>query len=481
MDQDHINFSSKFPWRSIQPENMAQMTSGAQENPSLLRLNLPMFVFFGVFTSSVWWIIFEYEKGAELIAASYFIVLAFMGTLMLLRRNMIGALMLVAYLSVLQPAFRAYSPILPYLALEYLVILWAILTLLIQPRRSPLSAPILFYSAYLLLELSGAVFSKNPNLMRGVLVPSSALGFTLLISTRIQINHSQLNNILTAYLIGALNLAMIISLNYLNGATIRWGSDSNLDAAGGMGPNQIASLLGIGVIICIIFFEESSQSSKWLHLFPAAWMALLMLLTFSRTGLALVIIALLIYYGVFQANRLRSFTSLILLSLLGALIFMQVVDVTGQAAVNRYTDLSPTNRLDLARYGWQLFLNNPLLGVGTGNFHLYMESTAYFGQTSGAHNELIRAAAEHGILGIVFWSGFAISSLWLAYQSAAGKARAIRILFLAVCFAYTFTSGLKLMTQPLLLLLAYSALLPEEPEEVDAPWAYPIYRGKEVH
>lgn len=474
MHPDRINLATQFPWQSIQPKNMAQMSS-AQEDASLLHLNLPVFVFFGIFTSCMWWVIFEYEKGAEYIAASYFIVLAFVGTLMLLRRNIIGALMLVAYLSVLQPAFRAYSQILPYLALEYLFIFWAVLTLFLLPRRSSLSAPILFYCAYLFLELTGASLSKNPNLMRGVLVPSLALGFTLLISTRVRIQYSQLNNLFTAYLIGALNLAMIIGANYLSDTTIRWGSDSNIQAAGGMGPNQIASLLGIGVIICIIFFEESDQTSKWLHLLLAALMAFLMMLTFSRTGLALVLVALLIYYGIFQTNRLRSFISLILLSLLGALIFMQVVDITGQAAVNRYTDLSPTNRLELARFGWQLFLDNPLFGIGTGNFHLYMESASYFGQTSGAHNELIRAAAEHGFLGIVFWSGFAISSLWLAYQSVAGKARAIRILFLAICFAYTFTSGLKLMTQPLLLLLAYSALLPEEPEEVDAPWAYPTY------
>jgi len=481
MNQDPISSSYKLPWQSTPPENVTQLTLDARDNSSQLHLNLPVFLFFGVFTSCVWWIIFEYEKRAELITTGYFIILAFIGTLLLLRRNTIGALMLIAYLSVLQPALRAYSQILPYLALEYLVIFWAILILLLQLRRSSLSAPILFYGAYLLLELTGTFLSKNPNLMRGVLVPSLALGFTLLISTRVRIHSSQLNNVLTAYLIGAINLALLISLSYLSGASIHWGSDSNIDAAGGMGPNQIASLLGIGVIICIIFFEESDQTSKWLHLLPATWMAFLMMLTFSRTGLALVLIALLVYYGIFQPNRLRSFISLVMLSLLGALIFMQVVDITGRAAVNRYTDLSPTNRLDLARYGWQLFLNNPLFGVGTGNFHLYMESAAYFGQTSGAHNELIRAAAEHGIPGVIFWSGFAISSLWLAYQSAAGKARALRLLFLAVCFAYTFTSGLKLMTQPLLLLLAYSALLPEEPEEVDALWAYPTYREQEVN
>jgi O-antigen ligase len=201
-------------------------------------------------------------------------------------------------------------------------------------------------------------------------------------------------------------------------------------------------------------------------------MAYLMLLTFSRTGLALVLIALLIYFGL-HAHKPRSFIFIVIIGLVGMFAFSQVVDRTGEAAVMRYTDMGSTNRTDLIRTGLRVFADHPLFGVGTSNFGATISADRYYGSSSGAHNELVRAAAEHGILGLIFWIGFAASIAYQAFAPVRGKARAIRLMFIAVCFAYTLTSGLKLMTQPLLILLAASALLPPEADPEPQPLALP--------
>jgi O-antigen ligase len=49
-----------------------------------------------------------------------------------------------------------------------------------------------------------------------------------------------------------------------------------------------------------------------------------------------------------------------------------------------------------------------LAGVGTGNFGKEIRERDLFSVESGAHNEFVRAAAEHGIMGILFYWGFYI-------------------------------------------------------------------------
>ena len=101
-----------------------------------------------------------------------------------------------------------------------------------------------------------------------------------------------------------------------------------------------------------------------------------------------------------------------------------------------------------------MFQNNFVWGIGTGNYQNAVQE--YLGISSGAHNELIRAAAEHGVLGIFAWCLFMVSSLFLVLSSSRGKVRALRMAFVMIFFLYLAVNGLKLILQPLLLLISLS-------------------------
>lgn len=67
-------------------------------------------------------------------------------------------------------------------------------------------------------------------------------------------------------------------------------------------------------------------------------------------------------------------------------------------------DYSSQDRLLLLENGWDLFLENPLIGVGCG-------ATPELLGGQGPHNEFVMVAAEYGILGIALWIALAII-LW---------------------------------------------------------------------
>ena len=76
---------------------------------------------------------------------------------------------------------------------------------------------------------------------------------------------------------------------------------------------------------------------------------------------------------------------------------------------DRYGRNDTSNRFTIVVQGWGIYLDHPLFGVGTSNFREAMTETD-FGRMTGAHNELIRAAAEHGTLGLLAWLMFIVSA-----------------------------------------------------------------------
>jgi O-antigen ligase len=86
-------------------------------------------------------------------------------------------------------------------------------------------------------------------------------------------------------------------------------------------------------------------------------------------------------------------------------------------------------RLFLWRMGIQTFLENPLLGVGIGQFQKmaafqplwHLDPMAQFSQNLGAHNDAISYAAETGVIGLLtvlafFWGIIRIG--WRGWQRA---------------------------------------------------------------
>lgn len=382
---------------------------------------------------------------------------------LLIRGKIIESLSMVVYLAMLEPALRTFIKQLPYLALAYFFVFWVLVALdrhnrsqrLDKSPTSRLRAPAVFYLMYLGLEVLGVFNAVRFENARSVLLSSATLGFSLLLVNKIHLQKADLNRLFTAILVGVANLITIIALGYAT-STINWGRQSSSAASGGMGPVQISMLLALGIVILLVMADRVNFIRRVIYSGLAAIAILVMVLTFSRNGLYLTVLALVIYYFLFSKFSWRTITILILLSVLGTYLFNSAMNIAGSAFTERYADLNTTNRNLLVAYGWRIFLDNPILGVGTSNYYDVVARAEYFGTATGAHNEIIRAAAEHGILGLFTWTCFAISTIWVGFE-AQGKTRALRMALLGMFFAYLAVNGLKLLIQPLILLMALIA------------------------
>jgi hypothetical protein len=397
----------------------------------------------------------------NLMASVVFMAIMGAAGVQIARGRLVAAAMLLGYLAVVQPGIRLYAKELPYLATEYSLVLLGVLLLARLRGRLRTTAPWLAYGAYFLIDAMDVVRADAMVYARAVAVPSFALFFVLVFGAQLRLGRADLRRVVNALVLGALSLGALIVNGYLTGEAVQWSRQSNFGASGGMGPNQLTLILAVVAFLC---FTQADLVGKVRGL--AYWaiggvLALLMVLTFSRGGFYILAGALVLFYGVFQGFTLRSIARTLGLAMVALLIFNVALDVTGGALAVRYGELNTSNRTDLMRYGFEIFATNLPFGVGTGNFYTTISSQEYFGIESGAHNELTRAAAEHGVLGLVCWLLFVLAAVVHAARGGENRwERAFRVVLVMVAMVTLGYNGLKLFFQPMIFLLALSAFTP---------------------
>jgi O-antigen ligase len=183
---------------------------------------------------------------------------------------------------------------------------------------------------------------------------------------------------------------------------VNFGSGSEVNASGGYGPNQVSSMLGLGALLAM-FLNLEEKCSTWLKGFFVVltlWFLAQSVLTFSRTGFYLFVVA----FGmasVFLAQRKSGGRRLVLLLLvIGAAIcaVLPMLDaLTGGKLTQRFNDRGLTGRDTIAKLDLEIFRDRPLFGAGIG---MSMYYRAVDGDAPAAHTEYTRLLADHGMLGV---------------------------------------------------------------------------------
>lgn len=212
-------------------------------------------------------------------------------------------------------------------------------------------------------------------------------------------------------------IAMLVYL-FLHNPSIKeviTGTDSNSATSGGFGPNQVSTVLGLGMFLAfvrLLFFSKTPL----LVLFNLALLSVFSyrgIITFSRggvyTGLAMIIVLMVsVYPFISLKNRIKINLMAIFLGLFGAGVFAYSISQTGGMILNRYKGEDAlgrekaskfSGREELASSELQMFIDNPVLGIGVGKNKEYREEN--FNINAVSHNELTRMLAEHGAFGIV--------------------------------------------------------------------------------
>lgn len=227
---------------------------------------------------------------------------------------------------------------------------------------------------------------------------------------------------------------------------------SNYYSSGGFGPNQVSTILGLGVFAFTVrlLMKSPTLVLKFINALFLVIIAYRAIITFSRGGVVAAIITVLAFLVIIYAKalpRLRSkivssvfvlITTLIFAWIISSKMTMGLIDkrYTNRDSLGREKEDFTTGRTELLLNELEGFIENPFFGIGASNTKYYRE-----GKSVVTHNEISRLLSEHGILGIFILLILIFAPL--SYRST-NKKNVFFYAFLAFWFATINHSAMRI-------------------------------------
>jgi hypothetical protein len=278
--------------------------------------------------------------------------------------------------------------------------------------------PYWFFLILLIPSVILSTFVLNANVKNAIAFNISGpvcLGISSLFTYRRKISLNQMNNIILSMGLPIITCTVYLIFYTPKVQDVVTSTQSNFETSGGFGPNQVATILGLGMFVFFsrIILESKTKFSIIINFLIASTIAYRGIITFSRGGMVtgLVMIILLILFLYYKSNgkgrvKLNFVLALIVTAL--SVVWLYTSVQTGGLINKRYANQDAegkvkesqfTGREDVARSEIDMFLNNPILGVGVGKgAELRLKDT---GNSVVSHDEITRMLAEHGSLGIL--------------------------------------------------------------------------------
>lgn len=330
-----------------------------------------------------------------------------------------------AYLGSLELMARMSGSGLPHELAKYSISALMILGMVVEKQKRAFAYPMLLY--FLLLLIPGLWMSAH-NFTYEEAVDQLSFNlsgpFCLCISVLYFYNRPFTVGELTRILRFAL-LPIVACLGFLNLKSpalrdIEFTFSANFAASGGYGPNQVASIIGLGLLILVFafIFRIPLYKSRIMLVGLVAFLTYRGLLTFSRGGLLAPVLVSALMLGSYYLNNWReirklgaAMLSVLVLTLIGWFIFEQINTATGNRLYYRFSGERPTGdhvgldrytsgRYDIILKDIRVFLDNPMWGVGPG-MGKYSRFEQGYHEIAAAHIEQSRMLSEHGVWGIV--------------------------------------------------------------------------------
>ena len=243
------------------------------------------------------------------------------------------------------------------------------------------------------------------------------------------------------------------------------GTSSNFATSGGFGPNQVATILGLGMVGFTVRLLLCSPNIflKILNMMLLAMISFRAVVTFSRGGVfaAIIVIGAFIFLLYRQSNRrqknqlLGSFVlfviSIIATWLISSIMTLGLIDkrYANEDALGREKDDITTGRVELFMEEIEGFIESPFLGIGASRVKDTRLDSGGKGIVS--HNEISRLLSEHGLIGVIILLILIFTPL--AYRSR-NKNNIFFYAFLAFWFATINHSAMRIAAPAFLYSLA---------------------------
>ncbi len=282
------------------------------------------------------------------------------------------------------------------------------------------------YWIYLLLLVPSIIIATevlslaNQNIRKTIMFNVSGpicLGVASLYTYNRKVRIEQINNILLV--IGLPIISCVVYLLFVtpNIKDVLLGTGSNARLSGGFGPNQVSTILGLGMFI---FFSRLILDSKTkivflVNLVCALYISYRGMLTFSRGGMmtGFVMIIVLMVFVYFNSKdigkiKLNYFFFFVTIAMVTVWLFTSYKtdglidkryankDSAGREKVDNFT-----GRGEIAQGEIEMFLEHPFFGVGVAKGSEIRSEQMGLNELFASHDEVTRMLAEHGSLGIL--------------------------------------------------------------------------------
>ena len=191
-------------------------------------------------------------------------------------------------------------------------------------------------------------------------------------------------------------------------------TESNFETSGGFGPNQVSTILGLGIFVFFVKIVLSSKTTliRNINILFFVIITFRGIVTFSRGGvitgfimIIIVVVLLLLYTRSYVKSKIVMLVVFGVIAFAGIWAYSSIQ--TGGLIDKRYANQDArgrekasklTGRERLIESEFNMFLDNPVFGIGVGKNKEYRLETT--GVDAASHNEITRMLAEHGMFGL---------------------------------------------------------------------------------
>lgn len=323
-----------------------------------------------------------------------------------------------AYIVGIEVFLRMNGGTVLYEASKYLVIVFIIMGLFSQNFTNGA----LIYVFYILLLIPGIFVAASElgfetDIRKAIAFNLSGpvcLGISAIFCYKRSIQFKQMKTVLLAFLLPLVSMMVYLFLYTPDLQAVVTGTGSNFEASGGFGPNQVATVLGIGMFVLAarFFMFKEGLTYKILDLILLSLLSFRAIVTFSRGGVITALIMILSFVGLYylkvniKTKQRIHFSVLVFFAMVAFTWMVSSIQTSGfidkryanQDAAGREKEDLTTGRTDLVAFEVGAFIDHPFLGIGVGGVkEARFEET---GVEAASHNEMSRIVAEHGLLGI---------------------------------------------------------------------------------
>ncbi|MFH7018024.1 O-antigen ligase family protein [Flavobacterium sp. FlaQc-47] len=294
--------------------------------------------------------------------------------------------------------------------------------MLLGMMYSNFSTNAFIYWFFLILLIPGilitaTVFNPSVDIKKSLVFNLSGpvcLAISSIYMFRRKILFSDLQNILVAMALPILSTAIYLFLYNPSVRDVVTGTQSNFETSGGFGPNQVSTILGLGIFV---FFTQLLLFSKSKKIMILNGMLVIFItyrgiVTFSRggviTAVVMIVCLLSLLYLFSNAKGKSKFVWVFILTgLMGIGVWTYSSLQTNGLIEKRYANQDASGRTKKDRLGGReeimgeelsIFMDNPIMGIGAGMGKEIRKEK--FGDSSASHNEITRMLSEHGLFGI---------------------------------------------------------------------------------